>query len=160
MPRRCTICHHPERHEIDRALAAGAVQRRVAAEYGVSVDIVKRHNAAHVPAKLVRMHQAGEVRVALDTLGQLQQINQASMQILAEARAAGDGALALKAIDRILRQIELQARLAGELDSRSESAGSTDWQPAMAALLVALQPYPAAREAAAGAVALLGDGRA
>jgi hypothetical protein len=35
MPMTCTVCAHPERKAIDKALVAGAAKRRIAADYGL-----------------------------------------------------------------------------------------------------------------------------
>jgi hypothetical protein len=58
------------------------------------------------------------VEQAIDVVRQLKAINAASVAILHEARQAGNQETALKAVDRVLRQIEFQARLLGELDER------------------------------------------
>jgi hypothetical protein len=82
---------------------------------------------------------------------QLKVINQVSVAILHEARQAGDPGTALKAVDRLLRQIELQAKLLGELDERPtvNILVSGEWVSIRTALLAALGPYPDARTAVA-----------
>ena len=65
------------------------------------------------------------MRQALDVLQQLKFVNGAALAVLRDAKAAGDGELTLRAIDRVLTsQIELQAKLLGDLDDRPQvSAG-------------------------------------
>ncbi len=116
MPRACTICQHPRREAIDRALVGGAALSETAALFRVSNDAVSRHKANHLPAKLVLAQEAEDVREALDVIKQLKAINAASLHILKEAREQGKQGTALAAIDRIHKQIELQAKLLGELD--------------------------------------------
>ena len=48
MPRNCTVCRHPQRHEIEPDLRAGLSYRDVARQYGISKDAVSRHRASHV----------------------------------------------------------------------------------------------------------------
>ena len=48
MPRRCTICDHPDREALDRELSAGGAIGTIAAIYGVSPDALKRHRANHL----------------------------------------------------------------------------------------------------------------
>jgi hypothetical protein len=43
MARQCSICHHPKRSEIDRALIGGDPQMEIAREYGVSQAALSRH---------------------------------------------------------------------------------------------------------------------
>ena len=61
MPRRCTVCDHPEKHRIDETLVTGAPYRSVAKRFGVSESAVYRHKSEHLPAHLLK---AKEVEVA------------------------------------------------------------------------------------------------
>ena len=56
----------------------------------------------------------------LDVVAQLRTINTITLHVLKEARDAKDHDISLKAIDRVQRQIELQAKLLGELDERPQ----------------------------------------
>ena len=162
MARTCTTCAHPERRAIDRELATGhLVNRRIAARTGLAESSVRRHAANHLPARLVAAAEAEDVAHAIDVVGQLRAINAATLAVLAVARARGDGELALKAVDRVQRQIELQAKLLGELDERSQVnvLVAPEWLLVRSELLSALGPYPEARTAvAARLVALEGQG--
>jgi hypothetical protein len=106
---------------------------------------------------MVKAAEVEDVRQALDVVAQLKAINSASLQVLADARRAGDGELALKAVDRVFRQIELQAKLLGELDDRPvvNVLLAPEWLQLRGALLSALTPYADARMAVAGALASL-----
>ena len=68
MGRTCTVCSHPERAEIDRALLAGETKRTIAARYGLSATAVQNHKA-HVPPALAKAHEAKEVARADSLLG-------------------------------------------------------------------------------------------
>jgi hypothetical protein len=46
MPRICTVCTHPRRQAIDKALVAGTLKSDVSALFRVSRDAVDRHSAA------------------------------------------------------------------------------------------------------------------
>lgn len=53
MPRRCTVCAHPEVEAINRALVGGAPYRSVANRYeSLSQAAVQRHQENHIPAAL------------------------------------------------------------------------------------------------------------
>lgn len=154
MTRVCTVCAHPDRHAIEKALVAGGAYRDIAGRYGLTKSAVERHKAEHLPVALVTAAGAEEVRQALDVLQQLKTINGAALTVLRDARAAGDGDLALRAIDRILKQIELQAKLLGDLDERPviNVLLSPEWQQLRARIVAALAAYPEARVAVAEAL--------
>lgn len=71
MPPRCTICAHPERAAIDRALVAGESMRGVARRFAASADALGRHAAGHLPLLLTRSHEAGEGDRAVDLTAEL-----------------------------------------------------------------------------------------
>ena len=148
MPQACTICTHAERRAIDKELVAGHLaNRRIATQRTLSEASVRRHAATHLPAHLVKAAEADDVRHALDVVQQLKAINGASLAILSDARRTGNADTALKAIDRIQRQIELQAKLLGELDERPQVnvLVAPEWLQVRATLLEALRAYPEAR---------------
>jgi hypothetical protein len=43
MNKRCTVCNHPSRAEIDRGLMAGVAYRDLAAQFGLSPAALSRH---------------------------------------------------------------------------------------------------------------------
>ena len=151
MPRVCTVCTHAARRAIDKALAAGGNVREMSALYRVSEDALSRHKRDHLPRVVARAQETEDVTHALDVVQQLKTINGAALTVLKEARDARNGDLALKAIDRIQRQIELQAKLLGELDERPQVVlvQSPEWLALRGRIVVALAPYPEARLAVA-----------
>ena len=48
MPRTCTICQHPQRAAIDKALVAGQSYRSIAQHFAASPDAVLRHKESHL----------------------------------------------------------------------------------------------------------------
>jgi len=155
MPRVCTVCAHRDRPAIDAALVAGTPNRRIATQHGLSEAAVRRHAAEHLPASLVTAAGEEATRQALDVLQQLKTINAAALTVLRDARMAQDGDLALKAVDRIQRQIELQAKLLGDLDERPvvNVLLSPEWAQLRGQLVAALAPFPEARVAVAAVLA-------
>jgi hypothetical protein len=112
----------------------------------------KQRQAAHEATlgAAVQEQEAAKVEQAIDIVKQLKAINAASVAILHEARLAGNPETALKAVDRVLRQIEFQARLLGELDAPQVNVLlAPEWVSIRAGLLAALGPYPEARAAVA-----------
>ena len=155
MPRQSSVCAHASLHAIDTAIVAGGAYRDIAGRYALSKSAVERHAAEHLPKLLTRAKEEGEIAHALEVVAQLKAINAASVAILAEARTAGDGDLALKAIDRIHRQVELQAKLLGDLDERPviNVLMSAEWQQLRGQIVAALAPFPEARVAVAAVLA-------
>ena len=150
MPRTCTICAHPHVAEIDRALLSGEPLRNIAKRFAISVSALHRHRHAHLPALLVETKQAEDAARAIDIVEQLRAINEVCRRILDEAH---NPRLALQAVDRIARQIELQAKLLGELQQRQVTMNvliaSPEWIRTRQAIVRALQPFPEAAQAVA-----------
>ncbi len=160
MPRSCLICQHPDRESIDKALARQTSNRELARVYSLSEASIRRHKANHLPARVARAQEAEDVREALDVVRQLKAINAASLRILKEAREQGKQGTALAAIDRIHKQIELQAKLLGELDDRPQVnvLVSPQWLELRATIVTALERHPQARESVLRAVDGAGSG--
>ncbi|HZC04062.1 MAG TPA: hypothetical protein VE338_00320 [Ktedonobacterales bacterium] len=157
MTRPCTICAHPKRGEIDAALMAGSAYRVIARQFAVSHDAIQRHASSHVAQTIAHSQEAREEAQALDVVRQLKTINATTVAILQEARKQRDPDTALKAIDRIHRQIELQAKLLGDLDDKPQVniLIAPEWLTMRATLLTALRPYAEARVAVATALLAL-----
>jgi len=165
MARACTICTHASREAIDRALLDLAPNRRVATRYGVTEQAVRRHRASHLKDRMIQAAERREdadIRTAIDVIAQLRAINAATIAVLRGARRAKDGELALKAIDRIQRQIELQAKLIGELqpEGTTNISINADWLAIRTVIVGALASYPEARHAVAGALQTIDRGDA
>ncbi len=181
MARRCTICDHPRRAEIDRTLLRNEDgYRNIAKRFGISESALFRHRQGHLadvvakgleaeskpesgtvePAHavdLAREHRSLESRnteQAIDAVAQLKAINAACLEVLRQARADGKPVILLKAVDRIARQIELQARLLGQIQEGHtiNVAVLPEWHAVRQQILVALHPFPEARLAVAGAL--------
>jgi hypothetical protein len=98
---------------------------------------------------MVKAQEQADVRHAIDVVTQLRAINGATLAILGEARDDKNGDLALKAVDRIQRQLELQSKLLGELNDGTtiNITVTTEWLELRALIVQAVSPYPEAREA-------------
>ncbi len=157
MPRVCTVCAHGERSVIEQEIAVGTSAQKISALFRVSPDAVQRHKAEHLRPTLIETRKADDDERALDVIKQLRAINGASLRILHEAQQGQDPQTALKAVDRIQRQIELQAKLLGQLDERPQVnlVISPEWVQVRTTILTVLSPYPEARVAVAGALASL-----
>ena len=162
MPRSCTVCEHPERETIDRALVGDASNRSVASLYDVSEAAVRRHKSNHLPAKLVVAAQAEEVAEADNLLDQVQHLQQSTLDILAEAEQSKQYRTALSAIREARSNLELLAKLLGELDERPvlNLHLCPEWLELRAVIVGALEPYSEARGAVLRAIEGSGNGSA
>jgi hypothetical protein len=176
------VCDHAERGAIDRSLAANESNRAVSLRFGLSVAALQRHRANHLPKVLARAQRRAEQRReaahadavgvvaqqrdeqeqarAFDIVRELRAINGASLQILNEARQAGNGELVLKAVDRVQRQIELQAKLLGDLSDQPQINILTcpEWIMLRGTLIEVLSDYPEAQDAVLARLHSLEDG--
>jgi transposase len=162
VPRSCTVCEHPKREAIDRALVGGASNRSVASLYDVSEAAVRRHKANHLPAKLVMAEKAAEVAQADNLLEQVRDLQQSTLNILAEAEQSKQYRTALSAIREARGNLELLAKLLGELDERpvANLHISPEWLELRAVIVGALEAYPEARGAVLRAIGGSGNGSA
>jgi hypothetical protein len=160
MPRRCTVCDHPERHGIDEALVSGAPYRTVAKRFVLSESAVYRHKTEHLPAQLLKAREVEEVAQADDLLEQVRGLQDRALDILERAEKAGDLRTALAAISQARGNLELLGKLAGELDERPvvNLNIAPEWLELRAVIVGALEPHPAAHSAVLRALESVGNG--
>ena len=161
MPRSCTVCTHEARAEIERALVAGEAFRHIAARFDTSTGALQRHKADHLPVKLVKAQEAEEVAHADDLLKQVRDLQGRALAILDKADEAGELRTALAAIREARGNLELLAKLLGELDERPvvNLTVSPEWLELRAVIVGALEPHPLARGAVLRALEEAGNGR-
>ena len=150
MPRRCTVCDHPQREEIDKQLVCGEPYRTIADRFRLSKTALLRHKESHIPDALVEAQDAGEVAQADGLLAQVKALQAEAQDILGEARAAGDLKTALRGIGQALSCLELLSKIEGRLqDQQSVQVAvcmdiyhSPEWRQVGAMLAEVLAPYP------------------
>lgn len=132
----------------------------LSALFRVSGDALQRHKEAHISGNIVKAKEASDELAALDVVKQLKEINAAARSVLGAAIKSKDGDLQLKAIDRVHRQIELQAKLLGQLDERPQINVmlSPQWVSIRSTIVQTLAPFPEARRAVAEALGALEGG--
>ncbi len=165
MPRRCTVCAHPEREAINKALVAGEPYRSVANRYdSLSQAAVQRHEVNHIPATLAKAKEAEEVAHADGLLADVRSLQARTLAVLEAAELSHEHRTALAAIREARSNLELLAKLLGELDERPSVAVnvlvSAEWLQLRTVLVGALEPHPDARESVLRAIEGGGNGRA
>jgi len=152
----CTICIHPNRAEIETAIASGTSMRSIALQFGTSHMSISRHASNHISGLIQQSQVAKDEARGLDVVRQLVYINSVTVDILKEARANKKNGMALFAVDRIIKQLELQAKLLGDIDKPQINIYvSPEWRGIRDRIVLALVPYPDARFAVAQELAQL-----
>jgi hypothetical protein len=149
MPRRCTVCDHPETHSIDETLVSGAPYRSVAKRFELSESAVYRHKTEHLLAHLLKAREAEDVAQADELLEQVRTLQGHALDILERAEKAGDLRTALAAISQARGNLELLAKLSGELQQEGtvNLHVSPEYLEVRTAILIAVEPYPEAARA-------------
>jgi hypothetical protein len=160
MPRTCSICTHAKLEGITADIMRRVPYRTLASKYAVSVPALDRHTRLHVSAALrllvaaegERMSLPEAAAIAAPVLGEMRQLNVRALRILQQAEGSKDHPTALHAIRECRKNLELIAKLTGELDPRS--AGETPGAP----LTVVIQYVDRQQVVTAGAQPQLAEG--
>ena len=147
MARRCTVCSHPERDAIDRAIVDGQPIRAIARQFGISKDAVYRHSLRHLPETVRNAHALREAKHADELLDRVETLVSEAEGLLTfgkdkeQAKAWSDG------IRELRKCLELLARVTGELDERPQINFATlpEWVEIRTVILGALEPHPEIR---------------
>jgi hypothetical protein len=141
MPRRCSVCSHPSRPAIDRALLDGAITLREIREQngnGLCKSALHRHRIAHITRDLLRAQEEKESGYRQGLLGiveveeekkaksasyllacvehQMEELNGALKIMMVHALAAGDYKAAFATVDKLRESTESVCRLLGWVD--------------------------------------------
>jgi hypothetical protein len=123
MPRICTICSHPQRSEIDAALVRPDSLRAIAKRFETSAAALHRHRSSCISEQLSKAKEFSDIAGASTLVKELREITKKTGAILARAVRQKQSDIALKAIARLERQLELKGRLLGQLEER-DGAGA------------------------------------
>jgi len=175
MARRCTICDHPKRDEIDQALINNGPLRTITDHYDISKTALIRHKQSHIPELLsksqevqeqkaaliseaVQVKEAQEIGQADSLLTQVKELMTRTERIFTKADEAGDLRTALQAIKESRGNLELMGKLLGELQDgvTINLYNHPVWIDLRAVILTALEPYPEAKGALIDALARAG----
>jgi len=130
----CKFCSYEKRLELEKKILQREVSQREAASIiGCSPGAVSRHMRNHISEKVLKAveelkethtqelqkikvdQNIQEIKEGLDIISQLVEINTATHEILREAREENNLTAALRAIERVEKQLELQAKLLGKI---------------------------------------------
>ena len=147
MGRKCSVCEHPNKDAIEAALVAGSSYRDISGQFGASRGGIARHAKNHLIPALAKARQAEEVASADQFLAQVRDLHARTLAILERAEDAGEERIALRAIREARGNLELLAKLLGELETRPQVNVllMPEWVRVRTILLATLAPYPEAR---------------
>ncbi len=157
MPRRCTVCDHDEHYAINVDLVdRGVSYRTIANRYDLSEAALKRHSKEHIPELLLKAYEAIERNEAEDLAGELVRVKTDVHRLREKAEEEGDLRTALLGCDKALKALELQAKVERLIQTAPTVnialVEHPDYKRLEDVLTNALEPYPAARYAVAGAL--------
>ncbi len=163
MPRTCTVCTHPERHEIESALVnRSASYRVIASQYSITQAAVGRHvSGGHIAERLAKAREAEDAAKADELLMDVRRVQARTLIMLRDAERARDLRTALAAVREARNNIALLAEMRGQLDRRpvmNVLLASPEWVRVRMAMMEALEPYDEARGAVASRLLELEDG--
>jgi hypothetical protein len=118
VPKSCTICASSQRSVIEKDMLTDSL-REVARRHKTSKDIVHRHRK-HLQIATTAAAEARGPEHGEEVLAQLKELNSKARALVAKAETAGDARTALLGIRELKGLLELQAKLTGQLELKSQ----------------------------------------
>jgi hypothetical protein len=114
----CTICNHPKRIDLDRLLVQGQSYQKIANEFGVDAQALRRHKEGHLSRQLTQAYERKGLAESMDLLGHIDKIIARAEKIFSrnyeKNTYLGDD-VALKALTQQRSTIELLAKISAYL---------------------------------------------
>jgi hypothetical protein len=111
----CSICRSPRRQSIDIALLLHKTgYRDIARRYGVQKDALQRHEREHLKSSFTLSKGLTAMLSADNLLARLASLDEQTLELLAEARTAGERRIALAAIRESRENISAYSRIGVE----------------------------------------------
>ncbi len=112
MARKCSVCTHPDRDAIDRAIIKGTALATISRDYAVSEDSLARHrDNGHIPISLKEDHQEKEVNRARDHYQEIRALLDKALSYMDRAEGNGDLRIAIQALREARATLELLTTL-------------------------------------------------
>ena len=139
MPRRCSVCAHPDVEQIHARLAGGDSVAELVRDFDLTPAPLYRHRQLHLVPSLTATIDGGCDGPTLERLNAL--IREAE-RIRAVAARSGDLRIGLQAIREEANALELKAKLEGQVpETQVNVVNLTEWP----LILNALREHPEAR---------------
>ena len=118
--RKCSVCLHPKRQQIDAELVLGGRQAAVSARFGISPDAVGRHARSHLPPGAEAVTAPGAFERSApegqpDLLGTMQAAMERLLRVIEGAEKAKQGTVLINACRELRQTVETDGRLTGAI---------------------------------------------
>jgi len=147
---RCKACNYPGHEEHDKALLAGRISDSDYARLvGCKPPSIARHRS-HISEEIAQSAQAQAVLRADELFKSIQDEASIVRELRDKARAEGNIELALKAVDRALKCIEIYAKVQGLIQEGAQVnvlINNPEWISLRTKIVLALDHYPEAKAA-------------
>jgi len=154
---KCAACDDAKAVAINRALVIGTSLSKLSKQYGITGPALSAHRRNHLSPALAVVRTERLAQGATTVMEEVTALVAHMKTILAQAVKAKNAGQALAANRELRGDLELIARITGELETRTQVvlniATSPDWIRTRTALMEALIPFPDATRAAADALA-------
>ena len=157
MPRKCSICTHPDKLNIEVDILSSVPFRAIATKYNVGRAPLKRHfDNGHISQETIKAEELRKIAYSENLLVKLMYLQNEALKVLDEAKDPEDGQplTVLSAIGRVHGMIETQAKRAGRLrEQEINILINPTWLSLKQEIFQALKPFPDAQAAVFAAVA-------
>ncbi len=133
----CTVCRHPDRHEIDKLLTAGLTLEKLSKRYGLASASLSRHRKSHILPEIQKALEKKEEKAALKLADKIARLTERTddiwknaEELFKEAKTSGQRKDALAALKLTLEasremqsRLEFEGRVTGELQGQSSGPG-------------------------------------
>ncbi len=113
MPRKCSICYHPKRVEIDSALLRGDKLTKISTDFNVSTESLRRHKRnLHIGRAVLGADDEGQlIQRGTDLFTQIDYWSGEVRKIYELAKRNDEKTVALNAIDKAMKLVALTSQM-------------------------------------------------
>jgi hypothetical protein len=148
----CGACQHPQRQQIDDFLANGYLIAVAQATFDLPMGTLAYHRDHHLQGMVSRVHSdpIRLIRIAQD-------MTEAARTVVHLAQGEGNNNKLMLGIRQVLACVRLEGELTGAFEDRDPRKLLPFWKQLQAAILMALEEFPDARERVQLAIEHLSD---
>lgn len=141
---RCTVCDHPDVQLINDRMVTGSSIRKIAEEFSLGRESVRRHRHNHLPKELLKSKRMAEIVAADDLVTRIESLYEKAVEIIKVAQKDKKYAPAVSAIKEARSSLELLAKISGELRTGTtvNLTYSPQWIDLRSVLVNTLQEHP------------------